>query len=755
MKPLADHLPGISGVKTESLDLEEPFAAMAARFAREAGTVVLLSGGDLDCARYHIMALRPWLTLSGRGSKTKLAIEGDSCEIDQAPLDVLQQTLINFHLNPEDFPQPVAAGLFGYLAYDLKDELEDLPRTTVDDLGLPHLYLAAPSLVVVHDKTDATNRVHAPVFEDRGSEAADAALDTFRQALSAPPPVPGGFKAIGEKLHSNISRSEYEAAVRRIREYIAAGDVYQVNLSQRFEMGFTGDGYSLFQTLYDMNPAPFFAYVNAGDHQIVSTSPERFLLRKGASVETRPIKGTRPRGKTPEEDRQMKSELVQSPKDDAELSMIVDLLRNDIGRVCAGGSVKVAQHKRLEAYQNVYHLVSVVEGELAGGKDSVDLIRAAFPGGSITGCPKIRSMEIIDELEACRRHIYTGSIGYIGFHDTMDLSIAIRTATVVDDRLLFSVGGGIVYDSDPADEYEETLHKGRTLMSVIQAAEDPSRDRSEGASLVWLNGRILPQSKANVPVTDLGLQYGYGIFETVRVEKGCACRLQAHVERFNRSWEALFGLVPPDVTWEDIIAQVVEANGLADGVAAVKILATRGEESSHGFNNTLLVSARPYIHRLEVLGAEGLHLATFPYPRMTPLADHKSMNYLYYHRAGAWSRQQGADEAVVLNPDGTVSETNTANLIVLSGRTATRPASAHVLPGVMQAELCRRLTEQGFSILDEPIRPQDLLSADAVLVTNALMGVVPALSLDNQPLQVDPALIEDLQAGLFQPEDHA
>jgi len=754
LKLLADHLPDISGVKTESLDLEEPFAAMAARFAREAGTVVLLSGGDLDCARYHILALRPWLTLSGRGRKTTLAIQGDSCELDELPLDVLQQTLTCCRLSPEAFPPPVAAGLFGYLAYDLKDGLEMLPRTTVDDLGLPHLYLAAPSLVVIHDKAAGTTRVHATVFENRGAAGADAALETFRQALKAPPPAPAGFSAAGGELRSNVSRSEYEAAVCRIREYIAAGDVYQVNLSQRFQMGFKGDGYSLFQTLYDMNPAPFFAYVNAGGHQIVSTSPERFLLRKGAWVETRPIKGTRPRGRTPEEDRQMKSELAQSPKDDAELSMIVDLLRNDIGRVCAGGSVKVAQHKRLEAYQNVYHLVSVVEGALAEGKDSVDLIRAAFPGGSITGCPKIRSMEIIDELEACRRHIYTGSIGYIGFHDTMDLSIAIRTATIVGDRFLFSVGGGIVYDSDPADEYEETLHKGRTLMSVFQGAKESSQELCDGEPYVWLNGRILPQSRANVPVTDLGLQYGFGIFETVRVETGRACRLQNHLTRFNRSWEALFDTTPPDVTWEDVVAQVVEANDLADAVAAVKILATRGEEVTHGFNNTLLVSARPYVHRLEALGAEGLRLATFPHPRMTPLADHKSMNYLYYHRAGAWAREQGADEAVVLNPDGTISETNTANLLVVSGRTAIRPASPHVLPGVMQAEICRRMAVQGFSILDEPIRSKDLFHADAVLTTNALMGVVPALSLDNQPLKTDPALIKALQQGLFQPEAH-
>jgi para-aminobenzoate synthetase component 1 len=748
-----DRLPGISGVRTEFLALEEPFDVMAARFAGQPGTVVLLSGGDLNCARYHILALRPWMTLTGRHGKTTIAIDGTIYEDAHSPLDVLRTVLHRCRLNDDKNCDPVAAGLFGYLAYDLKDELEVLPRTSVDDLDLPSLFMAAPSLIVLHDKTTATTRIHIPLREDWAPSEADARIEVFHRELKKPVPPTGGFRGNGKRLQSNFSQDEYEAAVQRIREYIAAGDVYQVNLSQRFEAQFSGNGYGLFQALYEKNPASFFAYVNAGDHRIVSTSPERFLLRQKDRVETRPIKGTRPRGQTPEQDAAMKAELAKSPKDDAELSMIVDLLRNDIGKACAGGSVVVAEHKRLEAYQNVYHLVSVVEGTLAEGKDSVDLIKAAFPGGSITGCPKIRSMEIIDELESRRRHIYTGSIGYISFHDTMDLSIAIRTATIVDDRIVFSVGGGIVFDSDPADEFEETLHKGRTLMSVFQGAAGPTTS-VDSEPQVWLNGRILPQSRAAVPATDLGLQYGYGIFETVRVERGRACRLQNHVNRFNRSWEALFGTTPPDVTWEDVIAQVIGTNGLADAVAAVKILATRGEEASPGCNNTLLVSARPYLHRLEALGSDGLRLATFPHPRMTPLADHKSLNYLYYHQAGAWVLNQGADEAVILNPDGTVSETNTANLLVVSGRTATRPASPHVLPGVMQTEICRRLAARGYSILDEPARPEDLHHADALLVTNALMGVVPALRLDNQPLKTDPALIQALQAGLFRVDVH-
>ncbi|MEW6351866.1 MAG: aminodeoxychorismate synthase component I [Thermodesulfobacteriota bacterium] len=268
-------------------------------------------------------------------------------------------------------------------------------------------------------------------------------------------------------LRSTFSREGYLDAVEKIRTYIRNGDVYQVNLSQRFEFPFAGDPFDLWKGLFQRNPAPFFAFINAGDHQVLSTSMERFLLRKGSQVETRPIKGTRKRGATAAEDEELRDELANSPKDDAELSMIVDLLRNDLGRVCQPRSVRVTEHKRLEAYENVYHLVSIVLGTLRPNVSHLDLIRATFPGGSITGCPKIRAMEIIDELEPVARHVYTGCIGYLGWHDNLDMNIAIRTAVIHRGRGLLSVGGGVVYDSDPADEYDETLHKGRTFLRLF------------------------------------------------------------------------------------------------------------------------------------------------------------------------------------------------------------------------------------------------------------------------------------------------
>ena len=717
---------GLTGVRTETLVWEADFCELVGRFAHLPGTVALLSGGDLDCARYHLLGLFPWLTLSGRCDATHLTIDGYTEEAAISPFDALRTVLKHFRLWDADWPLPMAAGLLGYLAYDLKDVLEKLPKTSVDRTHLPQMLLYGPSILAVHDKHDRSTRLMMPQ-RDSGKDTTEAVLARFHRIAAEPISPDTAFGADPEALKSNFTPEDYRDAVRRVIDYIGTGDVYQVNLSQCFRVPFEGDGFGLFRHLYEQNPAPFFAYVRADDHEVVSTSPERFLLRAGESVESRPIKGTRPRGQTPEEDRRMREELTQSSKDDAELSMIVDLVRNDIGKVCAPGSVKVPQHKRLEAYQNVYHLVSVIEGELDTGKDSVDLIEATFPGGSITGCPKVRAMEIIDELESHRRHVYCGSIGYIGFHDTMDLSIAIRTATIVNDTLTFSVGGGIVFDSDPQAEYEETLHKGHTLSAACLG-----RMREGAAPMVWLNGRIVPSQTACVPVDDQGLLYGYGFFETIRVDNGRAPLLADHVKRFEKTWQALQPGPTPDLTWEPIVAQVVEANQLQNRCAAVKILATRGNRNAPPWDHTLLVSARPYTHRLTAIGDKGIHLGSYPHPRQTPLADHKTLNYLYYLQAGQWALQNGFHEALILNPDGTVSETNTANLILINGREAVRPQSSAVLSGVMAQAILRQLVAWDYHILERQVRPEELMSADRVLAANALMGAVPITQVDGR-----------------------
>jgi para-aminobenzoate synthetase component 1 len=287
--------------------------------------------------------------------------------------------------------------------------------------------------------------------------------------LLCPPPsiIEEVSSGKGIVLKANFSHEGYLKAVATAREYICAGDIFQVNLSQRLEVDINTTPYELYKRLRKINPAPFANYFNFDGISIVGASPERFLKVRGDWVETRPIKGTKPRGKNPEEDKALAESLLKSVKDRAENIMIVDLERNDIGRVCRYGTVKVTELAILETYPTVFHLTSTVVGQLSGGKNRIDLLKATFPGGSITGAPKVRAMEIIDELEPTRRSVYTGSLGYLSFSGDMDLDIVIRTIIVKDGRAYFQVGGAIVYDSQPEAEYIETLDKGKALIQAL------------------------------------------------------------------------------------------------------------------------------------------------------------------------------------------------------------------------------------------------------------------------------------------------
>ena len=742
-------LPEIESVHFETVYLEEPFEDTAARFSQDTGTVVLLSGGDLDCAGYHLLAVNPWLTVFSKKNTLSILHRGQQTDIHENPLDVLDGLIQMFRMKEQDSNLPVSAGLFGYFAYDLKDRIETLPRTCLDH-ALPDMCLFAPSQILIHDRASDETTLAVPCLkypsEDRSeNKITTPARGLFFNRLAGAPHSRGEFFIDSSGFTSTFTRNEYMEAVERIIDYLRAGDIYQANLSQRFETEFSGDTYALFSDLYKNNPAPFFAYVHAGDHQIISTSPERFIKRDGRRVETRPIKGTIARGDTPEADRKKGNELLSSAKDDAELTMIVDLMRNDLSKATRYSSVTVAEHKRLEPYENVFHLVSVVEGELMDRKSSVDLLRAAFPGGSITGCPKIRSMEIIDELEPVSRHVYTGSIGYLSFHDTMDLSIAIRTATVFNNRITFSVGGGIVSDSDPAKEYQETLDKGKTIMETL-SKHAHGHERNEARA--WVNGRMVSADRASVSALSPGLQYGAGLFETIRTDNGLILRLHAHVRRLEHSWETLFGTFAPDITWVHVIQRVLAENRLDSGTAAVKIILAQEDDTS--VNRCFAaVFARPYVHRLTMLGKPGLSLVRYPYPRTTPLADHKSLNYLYYRQAGRFARAHNADEAVIFNPDGTVSETNTCSIIAVRGREVLVPASDHVLDGVTVKAALQIMELAGYGVRRERLDWESLADGAAVILTNALMGAVPVLDLEGVEIEQDPDLVKRLNRGLF------
>jgi para-aminobenzoate synthetase component 1 len=377
-----------------------------------------------------------------------------------------------------------AAGLFGY---DLCHHIERLPRPRCDEFETPDLAVGFYDWVIAFDHVQRRAWIVStglPEAElDRCRRRALLRLETGKRRLTEFPVIsPSQIVSSGgtvrpEKLYplpnlrgvsSNFDRPSYLAAARRAIEYVHAGDCFQVNLSQRLLHAATLTPLELYGRLRERNPAPFAGYFDLGDFVVVSASPERFLRVEDGRVETRPIKGTRPRGATAEEDRRQRDELLRSAKDRAENVMIIDLLRNDLGRVCAYGSVQVPAVCRLESYRTVHHLVSEVVGQLRPGLGPIDLLRAAFPGGSVTGAPKVRAMEIIAELEPTARGPYCGSLGYIGFDGSMDTNILIRTFTLGRGWMQFPVGGGIVADSTPEAEYEETLHKAEGLLRALR-----------------------------------------------------------------------------------------------------------------------------------------------------------------------------------------------------------------------------------------------------------------------------------------------
>ncbi len=423
--------------------------------------------------RYSFMGSDPFLVLCSRGDEITL-IEDGATEVRRGnPFDVLGELLTTYKLDAPQADIPFTGGAVGYFSYDLGRHIERLPDSAVDDLKLPECYLAFYDTVIAFDHQQKQAYLVSTglpeTTEAKRQRRAKARLAELKEMIANWPAAAGVTDAPAGSgtLKGNFTHEEYLKAVARAREYIGAGDIFQVNLSQRFEAGLDIPPYELYRRLRAINPAPFANYFNFDGVAIVGASPERFLQVRGDRVTTRPIKGTRPRGQTHEDDRALAGELLASAKDRAENIMIVDLERNDLGRVCRYGTVRVTELAVLETYPTVFHLTSTVVGQLCQGKTRTDLLKATFPGGSITGAPKVRAMEIIEELEPTRRSVYTGSLGYLGFDGNMDLDIVIRTIIVKDGRAYFQVGGAIVYDSEPEAEYVETLDKGRAMFQAL------------------------------------------------------------------------------------------------------------------------------------------------------------------------------------------------------------------------------------------------------------------------------------------------
>lgn len=436
-------------------------------FEKSMDAIFLDSGRDHEgMGRYSIIAVRPFEKLVSKNKRTLIIKGEETVSFEGNPFDVVRNKLESYQMSYKS-DLPFVGGAVGYFGYDLCHHVEKLPRTAVDDVDIPDLYLCFYHGAIVIDHKEACVYITDAELKPGAEERTRQIEAEIEKAQSNLDPIEVKDHLGQVEFKPNMDKETYLNGVRRIKEYIHTGDIYQANMTQRFETVLRHKPIELYKKLREINPAPFAAYLDFGNGQIVSSSPERFLKVRDGKIETRPIKGTLPRGKTPEEDEALKVKLQNSMKDRSELLMIVDLERNDLSRVAKTGTVEVPELFVIESYATVHHLVSTVTAELSENKSIADLLEASFPGGSITGAPKIMAMKVIDELEPTQRGIYTGSIGYIDFNGNADLNIVIRTVVCKDDTAYFQVGGGIVWDSDEYLEYDETLDKARALMNAL------------------------------------------------------------------------------------------------------------------------------------------------------------------------------------------------------------------------------------------------------------------------------------------------
>lgn len=430
-------------------------------FKDEINTILLDSSKeDKVLSKFSFIGINPFMIFESKGQEAfinKVKVEGE-------PFIVLERLIEKYKCDDNDYNNiPLISGAIGYISYDTGRILEKLPDTSDEDFNISDMKFIFYRNIIVFDLEN--NKQYITSITDYGY---NEELDYLEEKISLATIIKEkNFESVNSNFKSNFEKEDYKNAITKLKNYIVSGDVYIANMTQRFYTENQEESFEIYKKLRTINKAPFSAYMNFEDFQVISSSPERFIEINKGKVVTRPIKGTRPRGKNEEEDIKNSLELINSEKDRAELLMVVDLERNDLSKVCKPHSVKVTELFKLEKYATVFHLVSTVEGILKDDVSAVKCIRECFPGGSITGTPKIRAMEIIEELEGLKRNLYTGSIGYFDFRGNADFNIAIRTIIKKENKAYFGVGGGITYDSIEEDEYNETLDKARALMRVL------------------------------------------------------------------------------------------------------------------------------------------------------------------------------------------------------------------------------------------------------------------------------------------------
>ncbi|ANB34281.1 anthranilate synthase component 1 [Rhodovulum sulfidophilum] len=466
-------------------DLDTPVSLMLKLAGARTDSFMLesVTGGEVR-GRYSVVGLKPDLIWECRGETSRVnrmaRFDPDAFEpMEGHPLASLRQILAESAIDmPEELPS-IAAGLYGYLGYDMIRLVERLPNVNPDPLGLPDALMLRPSVVAVLDGVKGEVTVVSPARPEPGlsaraayAQAAERVMDALRDLDRAVPAETRDFgeaREIGEPI-SNFTRESYMAAVETAKDYIRAGDIFQVVPAQRWTQDFPLPPFALYRSLRRTNPSPFMFFFNFGGFQVVGASPEILVRLRGGEVTIRPIAGTRPRGATPSEDKALEADLLGDQKELAEHLMLLDLGRNDVGRVAKIGTVHPTEKFIIERYSHVMHIVSNVVGEIAEGEDALSALLAGLPAGTVSGAPKVRAMEIIDELEPEKRGVYGGGVGYFAAGGDMDMCIALRTAVVKDETLYIQAGGGVVYDSDPAAEWQETVNKSNALRAAAAEA---------------------------------------------------------------------------------------------------------------------------------------------------------------------------------------------------------------------------------------------------------------------------------------------
>ncbi|HVZ64716.1 MAG TPA: aminodeoxychorismate synthase component I [Lacunisphaera sp.] len=725
----AGAFPG-AAVRVLDISASAPSAVEAFRALRSCRRCAWLDSSrqDGEGSRFSILACEPVATFESSGRSCRIA-DAAGIVVEEGEGDVLVrfENWLGRHrvALPTDRPVlPFYGGVIGRWSYELGEEIEPAARLQSAAHRLDaDMELALYDSAVIWDHQLGKTWLVGVGWE-RPPDKVVAALQ--RRLAAVVPRVPDSSETeveaaavdIGE-FAANMTRGEYEAAVAEAQQRIAAGEIYQVNVAQAFRCRLGESPADTFLRLRCGNPAPMSAYVDGGRQTLLCSSPERFLQLRGRTLSTFPIKGTRPRGATAVEDETMRAELVGSEKERAELLMIVDLLRNDLGRICTYGSIEVRKLHELQTFRTVHHLVAEIQGTLRDQVGPAEILKATFPGGSITGAPKIQAMRLISTLEPEARGAFSGAVGYWSACGRMDLNIAIRTIVCRDGIATFHVGAGIVSDSIPAAEYEETLHKAKALFQTLAPAMRPTQWAIANGQ--WVSADLM----APEPLDPIG------VYETIRLRGGEPEFVSEHAGRFVAGADSI-GLrgLPDARTLVRHSRTLARNNTLHDGVLRWSAWRTPAGTS------WCIEVTPPRAHTAKPTWRATYAALRRPTPTVVPAR--KTLDRKPWREALQAARAAGYDEAILLSESGEVVEGAITNLFAMvDGKLCTPPLDTGALPGIMRARVIELARQAGVDVRETRLTPGQLARATEVFVTNSLIGIKSLVALDEISFPAD------------------